>query len=365
MYRLGGVAAEEFGAPFPAVARHAGMTERSTSPTGHHAFVSYASPDAAIANTLVDALERQGISCWIAPRDVVPGTLYADAIVRAINRASAFVLVLSEHAVHSAHVGKEIERASSKGVPIIAVRTDAAPLSPSFEYFLSESQWIDVASGGLHDAVATVVTAMQEHSRSMPSAKPRVQPNPLPRAQVTSSRRRVWSAVLLAVTVTVSLAWLATERLRFTGDPDAATAAAAASGAPRVSEKSIAVLPFVDMSEKQDQGYLAEGMAEEIINLLAQVPDLHVPARTSSFYFKDTPTKIADIARELGVAQILEGSVRLSGNRLRVTVKLARADTGYQLWSETYDRDLEDVFAVQDSIANATVEALQIKLMGG
>lgn len=135
--------------------------------------------------------------------------------------------------------------------------------------------------------------------------------------------------------------------------------------AETTTQKSIAVLPFADMSERQDQEYLADGMAEEILNLLAQVPDLLVPARSSSFYFKGKQTKISDIARELGVENVLEGSIRRSGNRLRVTAQLVRTDNGYHLWSETYDRNLDDVFKVQDEIANAVVQALQIKLSGG
>lgn len=132
-----------------------------------------------------------------------------------------------------------------------------------------------------------------------------------------------------------------------------------------IASKSIAVLPFQDMSEKGDQEFLAEGMSEEIINLLAQAPDLLVTARTSSFHFKGTQAKIPDIARELGVAHILEGSIRRSGDLLRVTAQLIRADNGYHLWSETYDRKLRDVFEVQDEIADAVVQALRIKLMGG
>ena len=134
---------------------------------------------------------------------------------------------------------------------------------------------------------------------------------------------------------------------------------------PAISEKSIAVLPFADMSEKKDQEYFADGMTEEIINLLTKVPDLRVPARTSSFYFRGKLTKVPDIARELGVAHILEGSIRRSGNQIRVTAQLVRADNGFHLWSQTYDRDLHDVFKVQDYIANAVVQALQITLMGG
>lgn len=110
-------------------------------------FISYASKDAAVAAALVEALERHGIACWIAPRDVEAGALYADAIVRAIGGATAFVLVLSGSAIASSHVGKEVERASSKKRPIFALRIDAAPLTPALEYFLSESQWVEARAG--------------------------------------------------------------------------------------------------------------------------------------------------------------------------------------------------------------------------
>ena len=127
------------------------MTEDSANQKtlGHDVFVSYASQDAAVANSLVETLEQHGIQCWIAPRDVKPGAQYADAIVRAINDASAVLLVMSGSAVASPHVGKEIERASSKRKPIIAFRIDAAPLNHALEYFLSESQWIDVTALGM------------------------------------------------------------------------------------------------------------------------------------------------------------------------------------------------------------------------
>src|SRR5450631_3984231 len=107
-------------------------------------FLSYASHDAGTANSVCQYLESHGASCWLAPRDVRPGTEYADAIVQAINEAKAVVLVLSGSAVASSYVGREVERAASKHKPIIAFRLDTAPLSRSFEYFLSNSQWIDV-----------------------------------------------------------------------------------------------------------------------------------------------------------------------------------------------------------------------------
>ena len=142
-----------------------------------------------------------------------------------------------------------------------------------------------------------------------------------------------------------------------------AVASPMATAAP--NQKSIAVLPFADMSAEKNQEYMSDGMAEELLNLLAQVPDLKVIARTSSFAFKGKDVPIAEIARQLNVAHVVEGSIRKSGNTLRITAQLIRTADSTQLWSETYDRPLDDIFAVQDEIANAIVQALQIKLMGG
>ena len=123
-------------------------------------FLSYASQDADTANWVCQFLENRGVSCWMAPRDVKPGAQYADAIVAAINEASAVVLVLSGSAVASSHVGKEVERASSKRKSIIAFRIDAAALNRSLEYFLSESQWIDVPALGMPAALAKLAEAV-------------------------------------------------------------------------------------------------------------------------------------------------------------------------------------------------------------
>ena len=150
-----------------------------------------------------------------------------------------------------------------------------------------------------------------------------------------------------------------------TASSPAVIAATPAVTATAPNEKSIAVLPFVDMSAEKNQEYMSDGMAEELLNLLAHVPDLKVIARTSSFAFKGKDADIAEIARKLNVAHVLEGSVRTSGNKIRVTAQLIRTADSTQLWSATYDRPLDDIFAIQDEIADAIVQALQIKLMGG
>jgi TolB-like protein/DNA-binding winged helix-turn-helix (wHTH) protein len=136
------------------------------------------------------------------------------------------------------------------------------------------------------------------------------------------------------------------------------------SGPNQPTQLSIAVMPFVDMSEVQDQAYFAEGLSEEILNLLAQSTTLRVTARTSSFAFKGRTADIATIASALKVTHVLEGSVRKSGNRLRVTAQLIDSAGSVHLWSQTYDRDVTDIFAIQDEIAAAVAESLQVTLTG-
>lgn len=125
-------------------------------------FVSYASQDAAVANAVVENIEQHGIKCWIAPRDVTPGSRTRDETVGAIDGTQVMVLVLSEHAVASPHVGREIERIASKPRRIIGLRTDAVPLTRSFEYFLNESQWIHVAALGLPAALSKLTHAVEQ-----------------------------------------------------------------------------------------------------------------------------------------------------------------------------------------------------------
>ena len=136
------------------------VTEAQPSRAHTPVFISYASQDAAVSNSLVENLEEHRLKCWIAPRNVTPGSQYADEIVAAINNTEVFVLVLSEHAVASPHVGRELERAASKRRRIVVLRTDAVPLTRSFEYFLSESQWIDVAALGVPAALTKLTQAV-------------------------------------------------------------------------------------------------------------------------------------------------------------------------------------------------------------
>jgi TolB-like protein/DNA-binding winged helix-turn-helix (wHTH) protein len=169
------------------------------------------------------------------------------------------------------------------------------------------------------------------------------------------------SRIVLSVVVALALAYFLADSVwlsrRVPADQRMTPAATA------FFDKSIAVLPFADMSEKKDQEYFADGLSEELIDMLTKVPELRVPARTSSFYFKGKQATIADIAKALGVAHVLEGSVRKSGNTLRITAQLVRVDNGYDVWSETYDRPLDDIFKIQDEIAAAVVTALRVHML--
>ena len=168
--------------------------------------------------------------------------------------------------------------------------------------------------------------------------------------------------LLLGMPVTVLLAWYS----RGSAHSDPAHAPAeppAAELAQPPPHKSIAVLPFLDLSELKDQEYFSDGLSEELIGLLTRVPELRVPARTSCFYFKGKQVTIADIAQALHVAHVLEGSVRKAGNTIRITAQLVQVDNGYHLWSQTYDRTLDDIFKVQDEIAGAVVRSLQLTLL--
>jgi len=176
---------------------------------------------------------------------------------------------------------------------------------------------------------------------------------------------------LITVLLVIAIVGLVTDRLipeqetASVNDTDQAIATNEATSQPLTADDalaSIAVLPFDDLSPNQDQRYFTDGISEELLNVLVRVDGLRVASRTSAFTFRGQNLDIPEIARELGVATVLEGSVRKDGNRIRITAQLIDAGTDRHLWSETYDRDLVDIFKIQDEIANAIVDSLKDKL---
>jgi transcriptional activator of cad operon len=166
----------------------------------------------------------------------------------------------------------------------------------------------------------------------------------------------VGAALCLALVVLIAFQF----RGKGASDNHSASAATAAQ-----AEKSIAVLPFLDLTKGMKQEEFADGMTEELIDKLSKIPGLRVPPPTSSFYFKNKQVPVADIARTLGVAYVLDGSVRKSGGRVRIAARLIRADTGYVVWSESYDRPFDDILMVQDDIAGEVTKALRASIDAG
>jgi hypothetical protein len=149
-----------------------------------------------------------GVPCWMAQRDVVPGTLYAEGIVCATNESQNLVLTLSRHAIASAHVGKELERAASKQHPSIGLRTDSAPLTPAFEYFVSESQWIDSGVDCIDIAIAKLVRAVQSHLRPGASAAPEHSPERRASRSAVATPGRRWLVAAAVVPLALGTAYL-------------------------------------------------------------------------------------------------------------------------------------------------------------
>lgn len=222
---------------------------------------------------------------------------------------------------------------------------------------------------------AVTELADELRSRPPPPAAPGRHPLPTPGAsepqllprtasaahRVRGARRRaIVGAALLVVAVVVAL--LATANRRPTTAPAANVDDHAVSWSPPAIRESIAVLPFVDLSPGRDQEHFSDGITEELITRLSSVEWLKVAARTSAFQFKGDRPDVREVAGQLNVAHVLEGSVRMDGARLRVSVQLVDAADGYQLWAESYDRDLSDVFGVQAEIAHAIVDALRQRL---
>ena len=186
-----------------------------------------------------------------------------------------------------------------------------------------------------------------------------------------SSRRPLSSRLLVSLVVlALALGYIAFDK--FVLDPveveqlaqSARQEGHAVARSESPDDKSIAVLPFVNMSSDEEQEYFSDGLSEELLNLLAKIPELHVAARTSSFSFKGKNLEVTEIASRLQVAHVLEGSVRMHDNQIRITAQLIQADSGFHVWSETYDRQLDNIFDIQEEIAIAVVDALKITLLG-
>lgn len=181
-----------------------------------------------------------------------------------------------------------------------------------------------------------------------------------PEESIAPQTARRMNRIIIAVLV-LALAYFGFDKFVLAPNREAALAASAST--PTVDVRSLAVLPFVNMSGDAANEYFSDGISEEILNVLARTPELHVAARTSSFSFKGKTLEVPEIARELNVRMVLEGSVRKQEDRVRITAQLIDAKSGFHVWSQTYDRKLQDIFAIQDEIAKAIGNELEVKLV--
>jgi len=353
-------------------------------------FISYASQDAATAARICNALRQAGVVVWFDQSELRGGDVWDQRIRREIRDCTLFMPIISSNTAsrNEGYFRLEWDLADQRShmmardrafiVPVCldATKEAGTDVPESFH----RVQWTRlpddntppaftariVALLGAPAAAPSAVESIHDAEKSGHGASPALTLSVTPKSTLRKNRL----AIALMATIAAILAYVAVDRPWLSKHtaaekPPAAVATAPTAATPAIPEKSVAVLPFVDMSEKKDQEYLSDGLSEELIDMLTKVSDLRVPARTSSFYFKGKPTTVADIAKVLGVAHVLEGSVRKSGKHLRITAQLIRANNGYHLWSETYDRTLDDVFKVQDEIATAVVKALKASLLEG
>ena len=293
-------------------------------------FLSYASQDADAARHICDALQAMHVEVWFDQSALRGGDAWDASIRRQIKDCALFV-------------------------PIISANTQ----SRSEGYFRLEWKLAVDRSHLMADDQAfllpVVIDATVDVNARVPEKFRDVQWTHLPGGEAAGAFAEHVQRLLSGSAAPAAV----------TSVPALASAPAAVAGAvPKQEPPSIAVLPFVNMSRNEEDEYFADGLAEELLNVLAKIRGLRLAARSSAFTFKGKGATVADVGRALNVATVLEGSVRKAGSRMRIAVQLVNVADGYHLWSETYDRTLEDIFAVQDDIAQAVVTELRSTLLG-
>jgi TolB-like protein/Tfp pilus assembly protein PilF len=357
------------------------------SDSGKAVFLSYASQDAAAARSICDSLREADIEVWFDQSELRGGDAWDQRIRHQIRDCALFVPIISTHTASrpEGYFRLEWDLADQRSHRVARNRTFIVPAcidnTPDSGGDVPESflkvQWTRLPGGATPAAfcnhIAALLAPQELAAGPQAAAQTAAKPATAPRVPVARNPRRwIPVAIAAAVLLLTAIGWQAWRQRapQVAGVASDAAPAAAGSGtgnaaAVAAPDKSIAVLPFVDMSEKHDQEYFSDGLSEELIDHLAHNPGLKVIARTSSFAFKGKNEDMRTIAAALGVAHLLEGSVRKAGTAMRITAQLIRASDGVHLWSQTYDRKLSDVFKVQDEIAATVASALNATLGAG
>jgi TolB-like protein/Tfp pilus assembly protein PilF len=343
-------------------------------------FLSYASQDAGAARRICETLARDGIEVWFDKSELRGGDVWDQQIRQKIRDCALFIPIISANTAsrHEGYFRLEWDLADQRSHKIarnrpfiIPVCLDATPdTGADVPESFARVQWTRLPAGVTPPAFAKRIADLLSPAEAASQTTQNAAPSS---TRSTAASSAAWSrsklpAAVFALALLLAGGYIGLDKLVLAKrNATAATPipppAAALPAANAITTKSIAVLPFVDMSEKKDQEYFSDGLSEELIDLLAKTQGLEVIARTSSFYFKGRQATIGEIAKTLNVANVLEGSVRKAGNNIRVTAQLIRASDGVHIWSETYDRDLKDVFKVQDDIAQGVVDKLKVTLL--
>jgi len=305
----------------------------------HAVFLSYASQDAEAAQKICEALRAAEIEVWLDQSELRGGDAWDRQIRKQIHDCALFVPVISAHsdARHEGYFRREwrlaVERTGD-------MAEDVAFLLPVVVDNTSD------ASARVPDGFRAVQWSRLPDGQTSPAFVERVQRLLSPASTITSSSpaRAVPDAVKRA-------------------PPDQPRGTSAPSAAAAVPRVGICVLPFANMSGDQEQEYFSDGITEDIITDLSKVSALAVVSRNSAFMYKGKPVDVPKVARELKVGHVLEGSVRKAGGRVRITAQLVDGSSNDHVWAERYDRDLNDIFALQDEISEAIVKALKLKLL--
>ena len=313
-------------------------------------FISYARADRDRIEKLAAALETQGYSVWWDKR-IQSGAEFSKDIEAELAAAKAVVVCWSKSANDSRWVKDEANAGAEAGkLMTLTIDGELPPLGFRQFHCADLSGW----KGKADDAAFADFNA---------AVKARVTGEAPPAVVFDRDGAERKPVRVLAVAAAAALIAVFAGYFLIRGGPEESTPEAAAVTA---SEKSIAVLPFVALSDDASDDYFGKGVAEELLNALARFPELKVAARTSAFSFEGKDTDIRDIARQLGVAHVLEGSVRRSGDQIRVTAQLIRASDGFHLWSNTYEKQTADIFAIEDEIVRDIARTLEIRLgVGG
>jgi TolB-like protein/Tfp pilus assembly protein PilF len=325
-------------------------------------FISHSSKDSETADAICQHLESAGAPCWIAPRDIEPGADWTEGILHGIASCRVFVLVFSDHANESEHVRREVGKAFSLHLQVIPFRTEPIEPRDSLGYFLDSVHWLDATKGPLQQhlpALTERVKHLLANGKQGESPEIPLRRESKPAANAAVPRRRWFLPIALVGSAAIIGAgiWLFTANNRKTNEANLAPIVAT------IPAKSIAVLPFESLSADKEDAYFADGVQDEILNDLAKIAQLTVISRTSVMQYRAGEKRdLRQIANALGVANVLEGTVRRSANRVRVSAELIDARSDKTTWADSFDRDLTDIFTIQSEVAQTIAAKLAAAL---